>query len=366
MPAIASSTLEARGEIVESKQLTDRDIDTSILQVGTATRAIYRSTSGVDGASTEVSGVFVAPSGKAPDGGWPVIAYAHGTTGLTADCGPSRFHDLKGYASAVAAIVKSGFAVAMTDYQGLGTGSGSGHPYLEPRTVAFNVIDSVRAIRNLFPRISMRWMAVGGSQGGQAAWAANEYARDYGAGLDLVGSVALAPAVDVSGLAELAETEKLSPAQIVFMPLIIAGLHEAHPGLDQRQYLSGTALSGQLAMMSCTDNGGATKESLYSRLDADQVRPATAAADDELRAMLTEWALPHRKLSAPMLVINGGKDDLVLPEWVDGAVGRACLRGGTIKHVVIPDAGHTDLDPGDVSYRWMIDRFRGKEAPSDC
>src|SRR4051794_41399557 len=46
---------------------------------------LYRST-GVDGKSTAVSGDVAIPRGKAPKGGWPVITWAHGTTGIADTC----------------------------------------------------------------------------------------------------------------------------------------------------------------------------------------------------------------------------------------------------------------------------------------
>lgn len=361
LPEIDPAAWEARGSIVSSEPLTDLEGDVTSV-AGGAVRAVYRSVSAYDGRGSEVSGTFFVPKGDPPDGGWPVISFAHGTTGLTADCGPSLYPDLKGYASGVASVLKQGFAVAFTDFQGLG--HPSAHPYLEPRTEGFNVIDAVRALRNLFPAASTRWMAIGGSQGGQASWAANEYARDYGVGLDLVGAVATAPAADISGFADRARSGTLSDTQIVFMPLVIAGLEVVYPDLDKSDYLRGVAAEQQTTLMSCGDP--AAKQPLYSRLTMDQVRPATPEAADRLSEMLDGLKLPQRTLSAPMLVINGSDDDLILPQWVSAAVSRACSMGGVIQHIEVSGQGHVNIDGGGDSHRWMYDRFKGEEAPSTC
>ena len=37
-----------------------------------------------------VTGVLYYPEGAAPSGGWPIVATAHGTTGIAAECAPSR------------------------------------------------------------------------------------------------------------------------------------------------------------------------------------------------------------------------------------------------------------------------------------
>src|SRR3954452_13619121 len=42
---------------------------------------LYRST-GIDGKPVAVSGTVSIPRGKAPKGGWPVVTWAHGTTGI--------------------------------------------------------------------------------------------------------------------------------------------------------------------------------------------------------------------------------------------------------------------------------------------
>jgi len=153
-----------------------------------AARISYASTSGVDGSDQTVTGTVFVPTGAAPDGGWPIIAFGHPTTGTRPECAPSLDPSLLTIAPIVTGLVKAKFLVVVSDYQGLGT-TNTYHPYLEPTTEGYNLIDSVRAARKLVPQASTRWSALGGSQGGQAAWAANELAPRYGQGLDLVGSV---------------------------------------------------------------------------------------------------------------------------------------------------------------------------------
>ena len=112
-----------------SRRLADRD---SVL--GEAWRAVYTSVSGVDGGGREVSGAFFVPRGTPPENGWPVISFAHGTTGIGNNCGPSRAAEFQGYGPTIESFLADKYAVAVSDYEGLGE-SGS-HPYLEPRTAA--------------------------------------------------------------------------------------------------------------------------------------------------------------------------------------------------------------------------------------
>src|ERR1700716_1566363 len=150
------------GSLVEAKTIPD--IDRSVPLGTISARVIYRSTSGIAGSQTEVSGAVFIPPGRPPRGGWPVIAFAHGTTGVNQECGPSLSPNLWGTINGIASFLRMGFAVAATDYQGLG--APGAHPYLEAKTAAFNVIDSVRALRAVSRDVSKTWSAYGGSQGG--------------------------------------------------------------------------------------------------------------------------------------------------------------------------------------------------------
>ena len=129
---------------------------------------LYRST-GVTGKAVAVSATLSVPKGRAPKGGWPVISWAHGTTGIADACAPSR-----GRTSDPALLERwrrAGYAIVRTDYEGLGTPGE--HPYLIGRSEGYAVLDAVRAARKLDRRLGRRVAIAGHSQGGHAAlWAA--------------------------------------------------------------------------------------------------------------------------------------------------------------------------------------------------
>ena len=218
------------------------------------TRLDYSSTSGVDDSRTSVSGAVFVPSGSWPQGGWPLIAYAHGTTGLARDCGPSDHPDMFGDIATIGSFVRAGYAVVTTDYQGLGIRvDAPPHPYLEPRTAAHNVIDAVRAARAVEPTIGPKWVVVGPSQGGAAAWATAELYprfRDADSG-DLVGAVAMSPVLDVSRYPTAAQDGTLNSAQRFLYPLIVVGASHVDPQIDPADHLGGMSASEISSLVSC-------------------------------------------------------------------------------------------------------------------
>jgi fermentation-respiration switch protein FrsA (DUF1100 family) len=360
LPFVSAEDLAARGGIKSTAKWTPADeVTADVFSV--AESAIYLSVSGVTGTSTQVGGAFFLPPGTPPPGGWPVIAWAHGTIGITNGCAPSATSDLRGDVAMVASYVSAGFAVAVTDYEGLG--DEGRHPYLEPRTAAYNVIDSVRALRNLFPSVGTRWVAIGPSQGGQAAWAVNELDGSYGSGLELLGSVALSPAVELSDLAERATRRTLTSAQFAFMPLIVVGMSTYDPTVRVERLLRGQAAAVQGVLIGCGDDQATVRAGVT---DVDNVGPIGIHDENDFRDALRRIALPRGTLAAPMLVINGLRDEAVLPEWITVAVKRSCRAGGVIEHIEVPEAGHNDVGNGGLIAKWVKDRFSGAPASSTC
>jgi len=67
-----------------------------------------------------VSGTLYLPKGEPPAGGWPLVAWAHGTLGVADVCAPSWAMHCPRDATYLNRWLTHGFAVVATDYQGLG------------------------------------------------------------------------------------------------------------------------------------------------------------------------------------------------------------------------------------------------------
>jgi pimeloyl-ACP methyl ester carboxylesterase len=213
----AASKMSAEGKL--GQVIKKEEIKTSI--AGARAWLIAYISSDISNRKTIATGLVVAPAGKAPKEGRPVVAWAHGTTGTAENCGPSQIinpavplneYFLVGGNSwtdyglpAVEEFIKAGYVVVGTDYQGLG--GGGKHQYVVSVTQAHDAIDSIRAAGDLKETgAGKKAVVYGWSQGGAtvlAAASSGAYVSQKGTafdGIDIVGFVALAPA-DIAVLA---------------------------------------------------------------------------------------------------------------------------------------------------------------------
>lgn len=185
------------------------------------------------------TGTVFLPQGTAPGGGWPVISWAHGTSGLGDSCAPS----VAGPALAERDLpylgnwLAQGYAVVASDYAGLGTEGLQA--YLDGRTTAHNVVDMVKAGRHYSDKLSRKWVTVGQSQGGGAAIYTARYATEFGGSdLDYRGAVGTGTPAYIEKLVSIGgpgmPPVALPAGLTAYVAYIAAALRYSHPelGLD--------------------------------------------------------------------------------------------------------------------------------------
>ena len=253
------------GNLIRSEQLA-QDAAAALDDARATYRVLYQSASGLGDEDTKptnepiaVSGLIAFPPGEAPAGGWPVVSWAHGTVGSTDKSAPSMDPYLEDVPPADAdlgllrkinkvphallnAFLRAGWAVAMTDYEGLGTYGN--HPYLLGVSEGRGILDIVPAVHQLAAQtvgqqISDRYAIVGHSQGGQAAlWGAHLASTGaYPTTSTLIGVAALAPASNLRSGLQLAYLSPSASPDIVgdlgaFYPLFCNGVFGGDPTID--------------------------------------------------------------------------------------------------------------------------------------
>ncbi|WP_454164008.1 hypothetical protein [Gordonia iterans] len=119
-------------------------------------RILYVSTD-LQGNRLPVSGVYAAPAAQGADGGYPLVSYAHGTTGVGRMCGISHTPfqpSTPGYTAWVPhlkPLLDAGLAVVGSDYSGMGAPGPSS--YLVGPLEGRGVLDAMRAVRDRSPMI---------------------------------------------------------------------------------------------------------------------------------------------------------------------------------------------------------------------
>jgi hypothetical protein len=298
------------------------------------------------GQDTAVSGTVAIPPGPPPPGGWPTLSWAHGAAGLADECAPSR--DAPGrsshiYAQLADAVlsqwVRRGWAVARTDYQGLGTPGP--HPYLIGAAAARGITDIVGAARQLEPGIGRRWAVLGHAQGGHGALFAAALAPGWAPDLDLIGAVAMAPADGaLDRVAWLRDATGPVPG-LEFLALTLIGAAAADPRVRLDELLTGRAL--RLLDMA---RAGSIDDLL-----APGWRPAPepggpfrpGARLGPLMSVLAANDPASLVLRAPALIVQGSDDPIAIPARTDRVARALSAKGAVIDFHGYPGRGHFDV-----------------------
>ena len=226
------------GTTIESVPL---DPALSLTGAGPAYRVLYSTVDQHDQPAVSTGAVFLPP-GPAPEGGFPVIAWAHGTVGLGDDCTPSALPRSPRDDEYLSHWLNQGYAVVASDYAGLGTPGLMS--YLNSVTTAHGVVDSVIAAHDMGLPLSPEWAIVGQSQGGGAAVASARWATEFsaGTGLDYRGVVATGTPANIDNFVRQAgpalQLPELGPVANAYTAYILAAFREARPDLDINSVLT--------------------------------------------------------------------------------------------------------------------------------
>lgn len=341
-------------------------------------RIMYQSTD-LQGNAIPVTALYAAPAGAAPNGGFPLVGFAHGTTGIGQACGISQTPltpQTPGYSAWVPHIrplVEQGWAVVASDYSGMGAPGPSS--YLVGPLEARGILDSMRAV--LRPSPSAGNIAIdasqlgiyGKSQGGEAAMSALELAPSYAPELDIAGGAILAPGFTppIQGVLDAVASNPTSTSQNMFVLLIAQSFAENYPqyvDLDDILSPKGQEKARLLATTCGSDLADQVSDVPLSQLLNTPLATGLVTALSE--------AMPGTKqLDMPIVVVQGLEDTTILPQFTHAQVMSQCALGSTVYYVRYPDDDHPSINyqarlhqPSVID--WMQARWDGAPAPSNC
>ncbi|MEC4589663.1 lipase family protein [Nitrospirillum amazonense] len=358
------AALPAPGTLLRSEPL---DATVGLPGAGRQLRLLYSSTEGVTGeGAIAVSGALFFPAGDPPPGGWPLIAWAHGTMGVADFCAPSwhgrSYRDI----AFLQHWLQAGFAIVASDYQGLGTPGP--HPYVMARPLAYGVLDSIRAVRGM-AGLSGQVVVVGQSQGGRAAFAAGVYQPAYAPDVKIAGIVAMGTPSSVGGAianaARAPDQDKVNPAISNLLYAILMA-EQLDPTLRPDEVLTGKA-------QPLLEHARGT---CIARLWNDVRAAGLSAANtlqpggvQRLAAIVGKKAdYPSLRVPVPLFMAIGSEDEEVAPAAQLQLARDACAAGSTVEAHLYQGASHSGAVDRSVpdSSRFIAKVLRGEAVAAVC
>lgn len=353
------------GKLLRSEALTPQQ---SLASAGLNLRILYSSTDGLDNLTpVAVSGALFVPKGPAPAGGWPLMAWAHGTVGSADRCAPSLNQRSPRDTRYLNDWLEQGYAIVATDYQGLGTPGL--HPYGLTRPLAYGVLDSIRAVGAAPVNVSKRAVVFGQSQGGRAAFATAVMAKDYAPDVEVVGVVATgtpyASARAQGHSPELENARRSVVPTFAYNLLRLSTVALLDPSFVPADYLAERALP---AFRASQDE---CLHAIEQRVVADGLtfnnsfkRSPKAALDRVGR----EAAYPTLKTDIPVFLGTGGKDRDVFVPGQQALVRDACKAGDRVEWHFYPALDHSGAVNGSLgdSIGFVRRAFAGEAIKGNC
>lgn len=315
---------------------------------------------GQSGQEVQATSLVFTPNTQPPVGGWPIVVWAHGTTGVADVCAPSKAALADSTKDLISKLLAAGYVVVAPDYEGLGTPGI--HPFLNVKSEAFSITDAVVATRNYLSQrnllTSKKWVTVGHSQGGHAALGAAQYASR--AQLEYKGTVAVAPASNLGfiliageqSVANATLDKKISMyAQLdTYTALVTAGIRNTKPTFDYPQVF--TPQISSIAQQAETICSGPLGQAFGAGM-TQYVTEHNGTLDGYTRTQPNFMAVPlvktfldkdsqplQVKVTTPIIIYQGLADSTVPKVATDILISNATVVGTKINSYVTGNWDH--------------------------
>ena len=359
----ASATEATPGSLLK----LEKDANTSLytLAPGVAISRIMYQSETLQGAPVPASAYILWPyqPRTQPDGTYPVVAWAHGTSGLYGNCAPSHLKTLWQHFDAPFPLALQGYVTVAPDYVGLGIdkhadGQEIVHQYIANPAHANDIFYAVQAAQTAFSQLSINFVVMGHSQGGGAAWgAAQRQALRPVKGY--LGAIALSPVTDVL---ELPPTDNpLIPILVAFMT---PGIQSVFPGFQPKEIF--TEVGWERFQMYTQVRG--CNPTAVELLAGVQLLNDNWTDNSYIQQYVQLTSNGGKAIGGPLLVIQGEADPNMNFTTTTQAVNKLvkAFPDAQVEYLSLPGVTHTPslYASQRVWSDWIAARFAGVEVES--
>ncbi|KAJ4160025.1 uncharacterized protein LMH87_007959 [Akanthomyces muscarius] len=317
-----------------------------LVKPGTTVYRIQYTSQDLDNSSVPATGFIVLPfapvqlkkstkNDSSAAGLFPLVAYAHGTSGVYTGCAPSNGPALYDYDSAAPFQVK-------------------------------DIVHSVTAARKAMGQIfTNEWMAVGHSEGGGAVWKLAE-SGFVKADKAYLGTVSLAAAVKI---ADMLGNHINFILQSGYLTLVAKVLQRFSPSYNFT--MLGDIQRQRMAIADSAQPCLAAQGTISVGLSRDQIIIEKGLATD--LNLLKRWQAEMApasggRTSAPMLVVQGLNDTAVVPQVTHESWQQACSDSNEVHLSEYAALDHSPVVIGAAAewLAWIDARFNGEKTPGKC
>jgi pimeloyl-ACP methyl ester carboxylesterase len=295
----------------------------------------------------------------------PLVTWAHGTSGIFPECGPSHIRNLWYQFSAPFTLALAGFAVVAPDYAGLGVpyyanGSSITHQYVAAPAAGNDLLFAAEAAMAAFPdKLTENFAVMGHSQGGGAAWGAAQQQLEVKAP-GYLGTIAGSPVTNTTAMALAlpATSPSISPLRLV------KSLESVFPEVSLSDLLTPegiNALDLYEAAQGCTGVESEIADSIFA-MNSSAVLWKDAFFVSSFAQSFGELTIPGGKdFAEPLLIVQGLADQTVPASVTTEVVEKTCAK---FPHKEIQYIKAEGVDHVPVMYatqqiwlKWLDERF---------
>jgi acetyl esterase/lipase len=334
--------------------------------------------SDLDGKPIKIHARIYQPIGKT---NVPIFGFATGTVGIGDQCAPSLEQPAKvnwaNYESHMMAYAGQGYAAVVTDYEGMRDPSRI-HHYMVGALEGRAVLDSVRALINLDKNTNIldtkHIFLTGYSQGGHAAYWADQIAKAYSPELNITGVIGWGPVMDVEEtLADVVHAANIN----WFGPYVITSFTDYYG----ENYRPDTMLLSQWTsnlrsdvLSHCIDTvlnyWGHDPSKVYTPEFIQSLNSGVPGATyQRFFDRMASNIVGNATTTSAKLINQGGRDNVVLARQQPPAMTRICANSkGPAALKVYPEATHYSAMEQSFTdtLQWMSDLSHGVTVQNQC